>query len=479
MLELNPFRKNKINLEDYDYQKDIQNRLLMANLTEKDSQVLEELLYGHPKLSISQLAQDLILDESEVVAILSKLAPSELFTIKDHTISLNKEMRKYFEAQLQKFDEDFIPGMEYLQSLLRKVSFNCLLTWYPIPRTSNNIFESLVEKYLLTPQIFQRYLIELHFPDPKMSAIIEEVYNAQDFILSGAYIKNKYDLSDAAFEELLLNLEFNFVCCLVYKKEGSRWVQYVQPFHEWREYLKFIKESKPLPVEHESSIVSLRESDFAFVEDLAEIYKLVKKQALALQLNQQEEWVADKVSMKEILKKLPAFDEQLSLEQVHSYVNKIIKKLVFLNLCKIENSCLTTDQAFDEWFCLSLENRALAIYKQTLSKIEIFNYSPEIATERNVREIEKSLGSVVHQGWVEFEDFLRSVTASIRKESKITLKKQGKNWKYTIPVYTPEELQLIKQTILEWLFESGLVSVGYFDDKLFFRVTPFGQTLFS
>jgi len=64
MLELNPFRKNKINLEDYEYQKDIQNRLLMANLTEQDRLVLEEILYGHPKLSISQLAQDLILDES-------------------------------------------------------------------------------------------------------------------------------------------------------------------------------------------------------------------------------------------------------------------------------------------------------------------------------------------------------------------------------------------------------------------------------
>jgi hypothetical protein len=479
MLELNPFRKNKINLEDYEYQKDIQNRLLMAHLTEQDRLVLEEILYGHPKLSVSQLAQDLIIDESEVVAILSKLAPSELFSIKDHTIVLNKEMRKYFEAQLQKFDEDFIPGMDYLQSLLRKVSFNSLLTWYPIPRTSNNIFDSLVEKYLLTPQIFQRYLIELHFPDPKMSAIIDEVYNAEDFILSGNYIKNQHNLTDEAFEELLLNLEFNFVCCLVYKKEGSKWVQYVQPFHEWREYLKFIKDSKPQPVENEGSIINLRDSDFAFVEDLAEIYKLVKKAPLPLQLNQQEEWVADKVDISAILKSLPSFDNNTSSEEKACYIKKIIKKMIFLNLCKVENSALTIDQSFDEWFSLSLENRALAIYKQTLSKIEVFNFSAEVATERNVREIEKSLACVVHQGWVEFEDFLRSVTASIRKESKITLRKQGKNWKYSLPVYTEEELSLIKQTILEWLFEAGLVSLGQHNNKTYFRVTPFGQSLFS
>lgn len=72
MLELNPYRKNKVNLQDYDYQKDIQNRLLMAELDTNDLLVLEEILLGHPKLSVSQLAQDLLLEELEVVKILTK-----------------------------------------------------------------------------------------------------------------------------------------------------------------------------------------------------------------------------------------------------------------------------------------------------------------------------------------------------------------------------------------------------------------------
>jgi len=46
-------------------------------------------------------------------------------------------------------------------------------------------------------------------------------------------------------------------------------------------------------------------------------------------------------------------------------------------------------------------------------------------------------------------------------------------------VYTEEEISLIKQTVLDWLFEAGLVSIGSFDDKTYFRVTPFGQSLFS
>lgn len=219
MLELNPYRKNKVNLQDYDYQKDIQNRLLMAELDTNDLLVLEEILLGHPKLSVSQLAQDLLLEELEVVKILTKLSSSGLFTIKDHYITLNKEMRKYFEAQLQKFEEDFVPGMEYLQSLLRKVPMHNLITWYPIPRTSNNIFESLVEKYLLTPQIFQRYLLELQFSNPKASCIIEDVFNSIELEIPSSFLKAKYELTNEEFEEILLHLEFNFVCCIVYRKK--------------------------------------------------------------------------------------------------------------------------------------------------------------------------------------------------------------------------------------------------------------------
>ena len=31
MLEANPYRKNKINLQDYDFEKDIKNRVLMSH----------------------------------------------------------------------------------------------------------------------------------------------------------------------------------------------------------------------------------------------------------------------------------------------------------------------------------------------------------------------------------------------------------------------------------------------------------------
>jgi DNA-binding Lrp family transcriptional regulator len=474
MLELNPFRKNKVNLQDYDYQKDIQNRLMMAKLNAKDLEVLEEILYGHPKTSISQLAQDLILEEADLIHILTKLSESGLFYIKDHSIVLNKEMRKYFESQLQKFEEGFVPGMEYLQSLLRKVPFHILLSWYPIPRTSNNIFDSLVEKYLLTPQVFQRYLVDLNLGNPTVAAIVEDVYNAPDFMILGTDLKKRHNLSNEEFEEILLHLEFNFVCCLVYKKIQDEWEQVVTPFHEWREYLKFLRDHKPRPIHH--PVKSYRGSDFSFTEDMTELLKFVKTSPLPLILDKQERWIPDKSVVKQLTKKIPPCEAE---QDFIDYVSKLIHKLLFLKLCKIDASLLKANEGSDEWLALSIENRALSIYKHTLTKLDQEDFPAEIATERTIREIEKTMASIVQLGWVELDQFIECMTAPISKDSRIVLKKVGKSWKYSLPNYTDQEIRLIKKTILEWLFEAGLILIGYEKDQCYFRVTPFGQTIFS
>ena len=133
MAELNTLRKNKITLEDYDYKQDIENRLLMAQFTSKDLEVLEEILYSSIKIPIRKLAKSVDLEEKVVQAILKKLSKTDLFAFEDDSIVVDKEMRKYFEAQIQKFDPDFKPGMDFLQSILRKVPIHVLPIWYSIP----------------------------------------------------------------------------------------------------------------------------------------------------------------------------------------------------------------------------------------------------------------------------------------------------------------------------------------------------------
>ena len=479
MLELNsPYRKNKVNLEDYDYLADIQNRLLLSKLNSDELETLEEILYGPPKRAIKELAEDLSTSTQALEKSLTKFQDSGLFQIKDQTIVLNKEKRKYFESQIAKFEENFVPGMEYLQSLLRKVPFHILLNWYPIPRTSNNIFDSIIEKYLYTPQVFQRYLLELNFGNEAISGIVEDVFNSDDFMVSGKDLKEKYNFSDEQFEEIMLHLEFNFVCCLTYRKNKDEWEQVVTPFHEWMQYLKFMKNSRPVPLESPDKVTQYRKGEFAFIEDLTAVLNLSKNEPIPLVLDEQEQWIPDRAVYDKILSVITEGDFE-SREAAETYVTNLVQKLIVLRVVKISDSSLIISDDADEWLALSVENRSLSSYKQTISKLSNESFSPEIATERNIREIEKSLSNVIHTGWVDFEEFLKGFSASISENSKISLQKAGKSWKYILPVYSDEEKELITKTILDWLFETGLVSIGHHENRKCFRVTSFGQSIFS
>ena len=59
MLEVNTYKKNKINLEDYDFKRDIENRLIMSKLNDVDIRVLEEILYNTLKIPVDRLISDL------------------------------------------------------------------------------------------------------------------------------------------------------------------------------------------------------------------------------------------------------------------------------------------------------------------------------------------------------------------------------------------------------------------------------------
>ncbi|MCK4934913.1 MAG: hypothetical protein KAR79_04940, partial [Simkaniaceae bacterium] len=285
MLEAQSYRKNKINLADYDYEKDIRNRLLMANFSSKDIIVLEEILYSPLKFPISRITNSLGFDKETVDQVLEQLLQTELFFIDNEEIIVNKEMRKYFEAQLLKFEEDFKPGMDFLQSLLKKVPIHVLPSWYPIPRTSNNIFESLIEKYLQTPQVFQRYLSELNFTDPAFDGIINDVLKDPNYQVSSKTIMEKYSLDQTKFEEYMLYLEFNFVCCLVYKKQGDEWSENVTLFQEWRDYLSFLNDTEPKEIETHSKIKRKRPHDFSFIQDMTALINLTKENCIYLFIN--------------------------------------------------------------------------------------------------------------------------------------------------------------------------------------------------
>ena len=464
MLETHSFRKNKISLSDYNYKKDIDNRLLMAQFSPVDIAVLEEVLFSSLTVSAEKIAKNIGESEEDVLVSLEKLVEGGLVKSENSLFVVDKEMRKYFETQAPKFDPDFKPDMEFLQGLLKKVPIHVLPSWYAIPRLSNNIFSSILEKYLITPLTFQRYLMEINFGDATLSAIAQDVFRSPNLQIPSKDLIEKYGLTPEQFEEHMLTLEFHFMCCTCYQKVGDEFTQIVTPFHEWGEYLRFLNATQTRPIRDVSKVERLRPSDYSFIQDMAAVLDAIKKEPVELN----SKGYAHLLSQCEEL-----------TENNLSYLKQVIQKLCILQFAEISSGKLTALGYANEWLTLRLESKALFLYRHPLNRICTHHLPSDLSSERLIREAEKSIHRALHSGWVLFDEFIKGVLVPLNERTTIALKKTGKSWRYTLPEYTHDETLLIKATILEWLFEIGIVAIGTYEHKDCFCVTPFGQSLFG
>ena len=441
MLELSSVRKNKVNLADYNFQQDIENRMILADSSPFDLEVLEEILFSPLKISLQKLARNMGCKEEKLLPFLGALSKTGLLSLQGDLISVDKESRKYFEFQIARFDPAFKPDLDFIQGILRSVPIHLLPVWYAIPRTSNNIFESVIEKYFLTPQIFQRYVSDLHFSDPLVNRIISDLLAAPDYKLHSSDLITKYNLERRALEEIFLLLEFHFVGYLSYEKEDDHWIEVITPFYEWRSFLQFIK-STETPLLQEAAVKKNTKTDFFFIEEMSKILSLsLKKPLLAADLT-------------------PA-----------------MQKLILTQLARHEKGHLHPTESALDWLEKTPENRSLYLYRHPMNRI--LSLPPQIATERNVREAEKSIRRVLHGQWVRFDDFLKGALVTLSEESVVTIKRIGKQYRYTLPIYGENEQKLLKATLFEWLVEMGMVETGVCQENDCFRVTPFGRFCFE
>ncbi len=255
-------RKNKINLNDYPYKKDIANRLILSEFTPTEIEVLQELLFHPSKCDISELESNVSCSKNELDEALTTFSKIGLTVKERDFLFIDKELRKYFEFHSAKFQDSFEPSFEFLQGLLSKVPIGVLPVWYSIPRSSDNIFSSIVEKYLHTPKIYENYLKELSFEDPVISDIMQDVFSSQTLKVETDTLRRHYKLSREKLQEYLLLLEFHMVLASSFYK-GK---EVVSPFFEWAEYLRFQKKNalsaikaSGVTVEKAALVVSSRE----------------------------------------------------------------------------------------------------------------------------------------------------------------------------------------------------------------------------
>ena len=447
-------KKNRINLSDYPYEKDIKNRLMMAELSVFEVNVIHEILHSSLKIDIEHLTDALNCDPKKLKPVLEKLQNMKLLHVVDQQIEVNKEMRKYFESEIFKYDDDFQADMEFLRGLLNKVPIHILPQWYPIPKTSDDIFLSIIEKFFYTPKLYQRYLDDLIFEEPILRDIMNDVFASPELKVQSKTLLKKYSLTREKLEEYLLLLEFNLACCLSYTLIEDKWEEVITPFYEWKKYLQFERDSHPVTIREIENIERTHPEDFGFVQDMTRILLAAQDKIITL--------VDGQLSSADIKEFLP----ELEIDNLpKGYLKTVIDTLVKLKFLEIKNHILETQDSAIDWIKKPIPEQAMLLYRYSGSHIQ----------DKDIRSIEKSLKKALNMGWIYFDDFLKGFTASIGDIQPVTLQCTGKRWRYVLPKYSPKDTALIQSTIFDRLFQCGMVSTGKYDGRLCFRVTPFGK----
>jgi len=438
-------RKTKVVLSDYPYRKDIENRLSLSTLSLFEVEVLREILHHSLKFPIEQLAEIVETTQKKLTPVLEKLSATKLFKIDHNNLIIDKEMRKYYEFQIERFEEDFEPNLDFVQSLLNKVPIHVLPNWYAISRTSDNIFASIIEKYFLSPKEYRQYLAELQFDDPKIKEIIYDIYHSQNFKVHAADLIKKHKLTREQFEEYILLLEYHFVCCLRYDLENDQWEEVVTPFQEWLDFLLFEKNANPKPIQDIAKIKQNCEKEFWLVKDLVTLIKACSS------------------------KKIKVSELKSSSLSYPDHLKRLVEVALQLDFIKNEkaSSIVATERGL-LWMNKSIPSQAHDLI------LNIPYLNGPLWTMKNIRLIEKSLKVLQTKEWVYLDDFIQGFSGTLGNREPTLLRNKGKKWKYTFPTYHPEELEFVQTVIMERLFELGIVTTGTHKDKPCFSLTHYG-----
>ncbi len=459
-----PSQKKKVDLNDYDYLSDIQTRSLMAKLSRFEVEVLQEIIDNSLNFSINQLAELFGSASKELIPVLDKFSDLQLLQRREDRVAVNKERRRYFELELSKFDEDFYPDISYAFSLLKnKVPLHILPDWYSISKTASDMFLSIVEKYFATPELYKKYLSNLSFDHPAMDFIISEIFKAPDCRINADDVMAKYQLSHGQFQEIVLLLEYTFVGYLCYEFTDDRWVGYICPFLEWREFYQ--RQQKHFPRKLESSSIKTRSHEFPFLRDMTALLRAALKSPIA----------NDNISFETLSGCLPGFsDEQNDL---HGYFHDVMEKCLALNLGVLKEGHFTAADTASSWIALAVQDQAVMLYRHPKNQMKNASKKQELYSPIHIRAAEKTLKDVMEWGWVLFDEFIQSASNPITQPCGVSLTRKGCKWHYSFPEYTADEIQLIYDTIFERLFQCGMVDIGTCQEKPCFKVTPFGQSI--
>ena len=460
MFEISAIRKNKISFEDYDFKQDLELRLFLSKLDKNSVSVLEEIIYSSLKTAIDKILKNLEISKIELIKILKNFEKFNLLKIENENIEIDKKIRNFFEFECQRFDKNFKEDLYFVSRLLQKIPIHVLPIWYYLPRSSNNIFNSIIEKFFKTPNLYKRYLDNIEHETPLFTFAIQEIFKSENFTIETKLIKDKFSFTDEELTEALIFLELNFICFVTYVEIDCEYIETATLFTEYKTFLNHLKTFKTIEIKDLDNLIKKRDSDFGFVQDMHFVLESLQKPS-------------EIKSIKDKLKKhISKIDPKIHI--ANSYLDSVIDKLIKIKYVSFKDNILSKNDSSNEWLLMDNEKKVLHLYYHPLNTFQYENFN-----EISLKEAEKSISKVINCGYVYFDDFIINSFANVSEERSIELKPFGKSYKYVFPTYNIEEKKFIKSVIFDRLFEAGIVSIGSIKAKDCFRVTKLGKLLFE
>lgn len=458
MIELNPSRKNRINIEDYNYDQDVQTRLILATFSPLDFDVLEEILFNTLTIDIASLSRELETPLDPLFSSLSKIASSGLITYDKESIFVVKELRKYFETEMQRYVSAFTPCMRYIKKLLHKAPIHVLPVWYQLPRLSNDIFSALNEKYFKTPTLYLRYLKDLDLGNENLQLIATSLLESPTYSLTFSELKDKHGLTDKEIEEYAIHLELNFVCSYTCTYDGALWNKQLVLLREINQFLSSQRSlaRTDLKLQEEAE-------EFSFVNDMSTLLNKIKMSQLPNVTSTESTTLKCRYKSLDITEK--------------KYNDWLLSKLYQVELLSsIGTETVITDDGV-EWLQLEPKEQSLYVYKHPCN-VYLQYSNPRLSTTRNIREVEKSAKNLSSVHWSSLEEFISSVKAQISDSSTSQLKLVGKNYEYSMPEYSEEERGFFKEVLLHSLYESSIIRLLENNGTTYIQLTSLGKSVF-
>ncbi|MEC8306301.1 MAG: hypothetical protein VXZ72_00375 [Chlamydiota bacterium] len=405
-------------------------RMVVEGISFQEVLILDELLFHPNGISFKDLEKELGVNFDDIKSLCKRLVPLGILTMHEESLLIERHAVKWISLFLSKFDDDIDLSVFHIESLLKQLPVDVLFSWYSIPRSSENIFQSIIERWLLTPHDFRRHLRKQAIDDPLCGAVID-MLNAHD-VHEGIYldeVKEKLGIPSVELHSKIIYLEYHFICALKYRRREGKWRGCIVFLKEWREYISFYQKvlegNKTLEVTPHSSVRLITQ---------------LKKHFL-------------KLSDSSLLP--CSFSSNRSLDLNH--------------LIKVNNHSDLAHSLGQTWDSLSQKDQeswALALLQDREPLISTRMMG---TTQQLVSAVYSRLSTILGDEWVAFDRVASNLSIPFNVKLNTILKKEGQGWRYIPPQYEEEHLAVLEQIICSWLFHLEIVDLGSYGGVSYVR----------